>query len=335
MNHVSGLHAAAWLVVYTSAIVAALLSALLARGAADKPLRRLAASEAYAVAVISLAYVFDALGLSAALPAPGADLFSALVNGTLLHALALIALSLHPFAASLGGPVAVSRKAMRGLDGAGRIAAGLLGAGFGLATFLGAGPLSSDAVKAIAVAPLAIVAVGLTASVVASAWRVVASAWRVVASRDRAARVVAVAGAAAYAAFIAFELSPQFMASRPHASPPTYFALAAFFAILNGGLIALLLPRIGRAPATAPSPGSAAIAAESPSEQRMLEAGLSAREREVASLLAEGASYKDIGERLFVSMSTVQTHVTRVYAKLGVSSKVELANALRRGEGIV
>ncbi len=328
MNVITGLHAAAWLAVYTSAVAAALLAALLARAGADGPKRRLAAREAYAVAFISLAYVSDALGLYAALPDRGASLLAAVVNGALLHALALIALALYPFAASLAGPVSAPLWATRALGKAGNAAAVLLGAGFGLATLLGAGPSSGAVAKAIAAAPLAAVATGLTVAVGASAWRIVAS-------REGAARVLALAGAAAYAAFVTFELSPQFRASPSRASPPTYFALAAFFAILNGGLITLLLPRIGRAPEIAPSPGGPAIAGESPSEQRMLEAGLSAREREVATLLAQGASYKDIGERLFVSMSTVQTHVTRVYAKLGVSSKVELANALRRGEGIV
>jgi len=351
MNYITGLHAAAWLAVYTSAIAAALLAGLLARAEADGPKRRLAAREAYAVAIISLAYLSDALGLNAALPARATGLFAAIVNGALLQALALIALALYPFAASLAEPPKAPRQVTRKMGKAGHAAAALLGAGFGLATLLGGGPSSEAFLKALAIAPLAAVAAGLTVAVGASAWRIVASRGRIgIRTRGTpgsgvptlAARVLTVAGTAAYAVFIAFELSPQFGASPDRASPPTYFALAAFFAFLNGGLIALLLSRGGRAGApggraTSPdaSEGNAESLISAFTERRMLEAGLSVREREVARLLAAGVSYKDIGERLFVSVSTVQTHVTRVYAKLGVSSKVELANALRSGPGVV
>jgi ATP/maltotriose-dependent transcriptional regulator MalT len=51
---------------------------------------------------------------------------------------------------------------------------------------------------------------------------------------------------------------------------------------------------------------------------------LSRREREVARLAVEGLSARQIGERLFIGERTVETHLTRVYAKLGVESKLEL-----------
>jgi len=56
--------------------------------------------------------------------------------------------------------------------------------------------------------------------------------------------------------------------------------------------------------------------------------GLTKRETEVAVLLAEGRSYREIGSKLFVSMATVQTHVGRIYAKLGINNKTQLANRL-------
>lgn len=59
------------------------------------------------------------------------------------------------------------------------------------------------------------------------------------------------------------------------------------------------------------------------------EAGLSRRETEVAVLLADGASYKDICVRLRISIGTAQSHVTRVYRKLGVSSKEEVMRLAR------
>ena len=51
--------------------------------------------------------------------------------------------------------------------------------------------------------------------------------------------------------------------------------------------------------------------------------GLSAREAEVLQLLAAGRSNAEIAEVLFISRRTVTTHVSNVYAKLGVASRAE------------
>jgi predicted ATPase/class 3 adenylate cyclase/DNA-binding CsgD family transcriptional regulator len=51
---------------------------------------------------------------------------------------------------------------------------------------------------------------------------------------------------------------------------------------------------------------------------------LTPMENDVVRLVAEGLGNKDIGARLFVSPRTVQTHLTHVYAKLGVTSRVQL-----------
>jgi DNA-binding CsgD family transcriptional regulator len=53
--------------------------------------------------------------------------------------------------------------------------------------------------------------------------------------------------------------------------------------------------------------------------------GLSGREREVLSLLAEGRSNAEIGARLFISAKTASVHVTHILDKLGVSSRTEAA----------
>lgn len=55
---------------------------------------------------------------------------------------------------------------------------------------------------------------------------------------------------------------------------------------------------------------------------------LSRREREIALAYSEGASYRDIGARLFISPATVPTHLGTIYRKLGVSSKIELLHAM-------
>jgi DNA-binding NarL/FixJ family response regulator len=51
---------------------------------------------------------------------------------------------------------------------------------------------------------------------------------------------------------------------------------------------------------------------------------LSDREREVLQFVARGYSYKDIGERLFISPKTVENHVRNILAKLHLSRKQEL-----------
>ncbi len=51
---------------------------------------------------------------------------------------------------------------------------------------------------------------------------------------------------------------------------------------------------------------------------------LSAREREVMRLIARGYSYKEVATELFISIKTVETHVSAVLRKLQLSSRHEL-----------
>jgi DNA-binding NarL/FixJ family response regulator len=65
---------------------------------------------------------------------------------------------------------------------------------------------------------------------------------------------------------------------------------------------------------------------------------LTAVEQRVAALVAEGKKNREIGETLFVSVATVEAHLTRIYRKLGLRSRTELArwmldNAVRAGDG--
>jgi DNA-binding CsgD family transcriptional regulator len=59
-------------------------------------------------------------------------------------------------------------------------------------------------------------------------------------------------------------------------------------------------------------------------------ASLTPAEREVVGLVSEGLGNKDIATRLFVSPRTVQTHLTHVYTKLGLTSRVQLAQEAAR-----
>jgi DNA-binding CsgD family transcriptional regulator len=56
---------------------------------------------------------------------------------------------------------------------------------------------------------------------------------------------------------------------------------------------------------------------------------LTAGERQVLALVAEGLSNRQIGERLFISVKTVSVHVSAVLRKLGVSTRTEAALAAR------
>ena len=62
-------------------------------------------------------------------------------------------------------------------------------------------------------------------------------------------------------------------------------------------------------------------------------AALTETERRVAALLAEGLSNPDIAGRMFTSRRTVQFHVSNILAKLGLSSRVELATLVARRSG--
>jgi DNA-binding CsgD family transcriptional regulator len=57
-------------------------------------------------------------------------------------------------------------------------------------------------------------------------------------------------------------------------------------------------------------------------------ASLTPSEFRIAVAAAGGATNKDIAQRLFLSLSTVETHLTSVYRTLGISSRSELAGAL-------
>jgi DNA-binding CsgD family transcriptional regulator len=57
---------------------------------------------------------------------------------------------------------------------------------------------------------------------------------------------------------------------------------------------------------------------------------LTPTERTVVDLAAEGLSNPQIGERLYISRRTVQTHLASVFAKLDISSRVQLATEAAR-----
>ncbi|MBK3578464.1 AAA family ATPase [Streptomyces sp. MBT65] len=89
---------------------------------------------------------------------------------------------------------------------------------------------------------------------------------------------------------------------------------------------------VGLADATRP-PGDgseAPYASPDRAELTLRLAGLTARELEIAELVAQGLTSQAIADRLHVSRRTVETHVSRAFRKTGVSSRTALATLMAR-----
>jgi DNA-binding NarL/FixJ family response regulator len=59
---------------------------------------------------------------------------------------------------------------------------------------------------------------------------------------------------------------------------------------------------------------------------------LTTQEHQIAQLAREGLSNPEIGSRLFLSPRTVEWHLRKVFTKLGIRSRRELAGALPSSE---
>ncbi|UDY37636.1 response regulator transcription factor [Dermatobacter hominis] len=58
--------------------------------------------------------------------------------------------------------------------------------------------------------------------------------------------------------------------------------------------------------------------------------GLSERESQIVALAAEGATNREIAQRLIIGTETVKTHLHMAFGKLGVRNRVEAAAAYHR-----
>lgn len=107
----------------------------------------------------------------------------------------------------------------------------------------------------------------------------------------------------------------------PPAASPYGCALASAAAEAGAGRLrdrtAATLRDLGERPAVARTRGP----------QRDLDV-LSRREREVADLVTAGRANKEVADALFLSAKTVENTLSRIYAKLGVASRTELAALL-------
>jgi DNA-binding NarL/FixJ family response regulator len=72
------------------------------------------------------------------------------------------------------------------------------------------------------------------------------------------------------------------------------------------------------------SPRTASAETGSPFEQRE-RSPLSAREREIVALVAQGYKNREMAEKMFISEQTVKNHLHNIFDKLGVTDRLELA----------
>jgi DNA-binding NarL/FixJ family response regulator len=82
------------------------------------------------------------------------------------------------------------------------------------------------------------------------------------------------------------------------------------------------------APSSAAAPADASSRTDGPSTEDSpapAPEGITEREWDVAHLVAKGLANQEIGESLFMSVATVKTHLGRLYQKLQVTNRVQLA----------
>jgi DNA-binding NarL/FixJ family response regulator len=111
-------------------------------------------------------------------------------------------------------------------------------------------------------------------------------------------------------------------------------AVGAAVGAAAAGLVALPARDAAALLAADPPPRGAGVPGRAPAAAATAAAGgpLSARERQVLALMAEGLANKQIAPRLGISEHTVKAHVAAVFAKLGVGTRAEaVVTAARRG----
>jgi DNA-binding CsgD family transcriptional regulator len=64
------------------------------------------------------------------------------------------------------------------------------------------------------------------------------------------------------------------------------------------------------------------------------EIDLTPTERRVAELIAAGGTYREVADALFISPKTVQWNLSKIYRKLGIRSRAQLAASLAAASGV-
>ena len=71
---------------------------------------------------------------------------------------------------------------------------------------------------------------------------------------------------------------------------------------------------------------------QTPANNTINDYELTPREKEILFSLVDGLSYKKIGEKYFISLSTIRTHISNIYAKLHVHSKSQAVAKVLQGK---
>ena len=71
---------------------------------------------------------------------------------------------------------------------------------------------------------------------------------------------------------------------------------------------------------------------QTPANNTLNDYELTPREKEILFSLVDGLSYKKIGEKYFISLSTIRTHISNIYSKLHVHSKSQAVAKVLQGK---
>ena len=94
-----------------------------------------------------------------------------------------------------------------------------------------------------------------------------------------------------------------------------------------------IFERLGAEPWAQAASRELEISGETPGRRSLARSdALTPQELQVALMVAAGVTNREAGARLFLSAKTVDAHLGRIYRKLGIRSRTELANVVSRGE---
>ncbi|GAA0810263.1 helix-turn-helix transcriptional regulator [Spirilliplanes yamanashiensis] len=130
------------------------------------------------------------------------------------------------------------------------------------------------------------------------------------------------------AAYARLRQAEALFARRPKSAPGTAALRSAYDAARALGAQPLAAEITALAARVRVAVGDAPAVAEPPPDGL---AALTAREREVLEAVAEGLTNREIGQRLFISERTVGVHVSHIFDKLQVRTRVQASRLLLRG----
>jgi DNA-binding CsgD family transcriptional regulator len=308
-----GIHTILWILAYSAALAAFVLGVILARRQPSRfssSLRTLLLEQLILVALITALYQASIAGLLDTLADTSRALVSVTLNGAAYVAFALFVSSLPSVFLQDATETPAGRVAWAARWLLVTLALLLTVSNLALATI---GAPGMNTVRRVAAVGWFVYGALLCAVVVWAGAAAFLDYRRLPLTRPAAAAFVVL-----FLGFVVFEVVPQL--GRISRGGSYYFLLPACLIVLS------LFLSLAAVRLLAFQNAEGQKAAGTDNEALSV---LSPRESEIANLLASGKAYKEIAYDLHVAMSTVQTHVFRIYTKLSVNNKVELVNRLR------